>query len=199
MRSTSNPIFQATTSSIIPTTFKPVFISKQLNSMVSYGPEPKDIENPQLVESADGEKIWVAKKVLEKSELLKGLMQDVQDTGPIPLNNVGMKVLMKILEWVDHHQNDPKEDPESTDKNSTDIDEWDVKFMEVDQEMLFHIVLAANFLDIEALINTGCKVIANSIKGKSPEELRRHFNIINDFTPEEEAKMKEDNAWAEDR
>lgn len=153
--------------------------------MVSYGPEPKDIENPQLVESADGEKIWVAKKVLEKSELFKGLMQDVQDTGPIPLKNVDMKVLIKILEWIDHHQNDPEEDPESTGENSIDIDEWDMKYMEVDQERLFHIVLVANLLDIEALLKTGCKVVTNLIKGKSPEELRKQFNmIVNEFTPE---------------
>ena len=30
-----------------------------------------------------------------------------------------------------------------------DIDEWDQKFMQVDQEMLFEIILAANFLDIK--------------------------------------------------
>ena len=31
------------------------------------------------------------------------------------------------------------------------------------------------------------------IKGKSPEEIRKLFNIINDFTPEEEAQIRREN------
>jgi Skp1 family protein with oligomerisation domain len=34
--------------------------------------------------------------------------------------------------------------------------------------------------------DVGCKTVANMIKGKSPEEIRKLFNIVNDFTPEEE-------------
>lgn len=37
------------------------------------------------------------------------------------------------------------------------------------------------------------------IKGKSAEEIRKTFNITNDFTPEEEAQIKKENDWAEDR
>jgi Skp1 family, dimerisation domain len=37
------------------------------------------------------------------------------------------------------------------------------------------------------------------IKGKSPEEIRQTFNIVNDFTPEEEAQIRRENEWAEDR
>jgi len=37
------------------------------------------------------------------------------------------------------------------------------------------------------------------IKGKTPEEIRKLFNIVNDFTPEEEAQIKKENEWAEDR
>jgi S-phase kinase-associated protein 1 len=36
------------------------------------------------------------------------------------------------------------------------------------------------------------------IKGKSPEEIRKTFNITNDFTPEEE-QIRRENEWAEDR
>ena len=54
--------------------------------------------------------------------------------------------------------------------------------MQVDQEMLFEIILAANYLDIKPLLDTGCKTVANMIKGKSPEEIRKTFNITNDFT-----------------
>src|SRR5271155_1870352 len=88
--------------------------------------------------------------------------------------------------------------------------------MQVDQEMLFEIILviplssrfqiigsstnmqAANYLDIKALLDVGCKTVANMIKGKSPEEIRRTFNIQNDFTPEEEEQIRRENEWAYD-
>jgi len=37
--------------------------------------------------------------------------------------------------------------------------------------------------------DVGCKTVANMIKGKSPEEIRKLFNIVNDFTPEEEVRF----------
>ena len=36
------------------------------------------------------------------------------------------------------------------------------------------------------------------IKGKSPEEIRKTFNIQNDFTPEEEDQIRRENEWAEE-
>ena len=40
--------------------------------------------------------------------------------------------------------------------------------------------------------------MANMIKGKSPEEIRKTFNIQNDFTPEEEDQIRRENEWAEE-
>ena len=48
---------------------------------------------------------------------------------------------------------------------------------------------AANYLDIKGLLDVTCKTVANMIKGKSPEEIRKTFNIKNDFTEEEEAQV----------
>ena len=36
--------------------------------------------------------------------------------------------------------------------------------------------------------DVGCKTVANMIKGKTPEEIKRLFNIVNDFTPEEDVR-----------
>jgi S-phase kinase-associated protein 1 len=126
--------------------------------------------------------------------------------------------LKKVIEWCEHHKNDPPSasDDDDNRRKTTDIDEWDQKFMQVDQEMLFEIILvrfrvphlpqayiltiaqAANYLDIKALLDVGCKTVANMIKGKSPEEIRKTFNIQNDFTPEEEDQIRRENEWAEE-
>jgi S-phase kinase-associated protein 1 len=57
---------------------------------------------------------------------------------------VNEAVMKKVIEWCDHHKDDPpatQDDDSDSRKKSTDIDEWDQKFMQVDQEMLFEIIL----------------------------------------------------------
>ncbi|KAL6219175.1 hypothetical protein ACLB2K_012381 [Fragaria x ananassa] len=54
----------------------------------------------------------------------------------------------------------------------------------------------ANYLNIKELLDLTCQTVADMIKGKTPEEIRRIFNIRNDFTPEEEAEVRKENQWA---
>jgi len=161
---------------------------------------------PQLIlSSSDGVEIPVDRDVAERSILIKNMCDDLGEAAtaePIPIPNVNESVLKKVIEWCSHHRSDPPqsaEDDSDSRKKTTDIEEWDQKFMQVDQEMLFEIILAANYLDIKALLDVGCKTVANMIKGKSPEEIRKTFNIQNDFTPEEEDQIRRENEWAEDR
>ena len=65
-------------------------------------------------------------------------------------------------------------------------------------EPRFELILAANYLDIKALLDLTCAKVASTIKGKSPEEIRTQFNISSDFTPEEEAQIREEQKWCED-
>ncbi|GAC94793.1 ubiquitin ligase complex [Pseudozyma hubeiensis SY62] len=122
---------------------------------------------------------------------------DIGDTDqPIPLVNVSSNVLKKVLEYCSHHRGDPPapaDDAEESRRRTTDISDWDAKFIQVDQEMLFEIILAANYLDIKPLLDVGCKTVANMIKGKTPEEIRKLFNIQNDFSAEEEAQIRKEN------
>ncbi|KAB5558690.1 Skp1 family, dimerization domain-containing protein [Coniochaeta sp. 2T2.1] len=170
-----------------------------------------------LLQSNDGVHIEVGKfppdllaahehrVVAERSVLIRNMIEDLGDdqmTQPIPIMNVNEAVLKKVIEWCEHHRNDPiqpADEEADTRKKTTDIEEWDQKFMQVDQEMLFEIILAANYMDIKPLLDVGCKTVANMIKGKSPEEIRKTFNITNDFTPEEEEHIRRENEWAEDR
>lgn len=55
-------------------------------------------------------------------------------------------VLRKVIEWCEHHRNDPPstgEDDNDNRKKTTEIEEWDQKYMQVDQEMLFEIILVS--------------------------------------------------------
>lgn len=38
-------------------------------------------------------------------------------------------------------------------------DSWDKKYVEVEDEVLFHLILAANFLDIKDLLDLTCKTV----------------------------------------
>ena len=44
-------------------------------------------------------------------------------------------------------------------------------------------------LSLQGLLDVTCKTVANMIKGKTPEEIRKTFNIKNDFTPAEEEQV----------
>ncbi|KAF2446386.1 S-phase kinase-associated protein-like protein 1 [Karstenula rhodostoma CBS 690.94] len=165
---------------------------------------PQVNENQIVLTTSDNATLPVDREVAERSILIKNLLEDlgVDNTEAIPIPNVNEAVMKKVLEWCEHHRKDPpasQDDDSDSRKKSTDIDEWDQKFMQVDQEMLFEIILAANYLDIKALLDVGCKTVANMIKGKSPDEIRKTFNIQNDFTPEEEDQIRRENEWAEDR
>ena len=58
---------------------------------------------------------------------------------------VNEAVLKKVIEWCEHHKSDPPTagDDDDNRRKTTDIDEWDQKFMQVDQEMLFEIILVS--------------------------------------------------------
>ncbi|CAL9730703.1 suppressor of kinetochore protein 1 [Monosporozyma unispora] len=181
-----------------------------------------------ILVSGEGEKFTVDRKIAERSVLLKNYLNDMhdsnfqndsdededdgddddddddddEDNGEIvmPVPNVRSSVLQKVIEWAEHHKdsNFPDEDDDDS-RKSAPVDSWDREFLKVDQEMLYEIILAANYLNIKPLLDAGCKVVAEMIRGRSPEEIRRTFNIVNDFTPEEEAAIRRENEWAEDR
>lgn len=127
----------------------------------------------------------------------------------IPLPNVTGPILQKVIEWCAHHRSDPPAPDSSASQSddfmrqqqrlTEDIDEWDTEFVKVDQGTLFELILAANYMEIRPLLDLTCKTVANMIKGKNPEEIRKTFNIINDFTPEEEEQVRRENEWCEDR
>eukprot|EP00389_Voromonas_pontica_P008768 GDKH01013336.1.p1 GENE.GDKH01013336.1~~GDKH01013336.1.p1 ORF type:complete len:165 (+),score=37.55 GDKH01013336.1:142-636(+) len=153
--------------------------------------------------SQSGEVFEVDVEVAKMSKLIDGMIENMGDDldENIPLPNVKSNILAKVIEYCRHHKDNPPEEivkPLKSANLSEVVSEWDDQFVNVEQETLFELILAANYLDIKHLLDLTCAKVASMIKGKTPEEIRKQFNIVNDFTPEEEAQVREENKWVED-
>ncbi|KAF4316222.1 hypothetical protein BBO99_00006398 [Phytophthora kernoviae] len=165
--------------------------------------QEEDSRKVNLV-SMDGDSFEVSRSVAAMSELVKTLISDDADDDEvqeIPLPNVKSPVLSKVIEFCSHHHNSPMREIEKPLKSADMHDvvsDWDANFVDIEQEILFELILAANYMDIKSLLDLACAKVASMIKGKTPQEIRETFNIVNDFTPEEEAQIREENKWCEE-
>lgn len=156
--------------------------------------------------SSDGKEYRVNLSVAKMSNTMKDLIDDAGTELPIPLPNVTARILEKVIQYCEYHIEHP-DPPAAADadkdaekeKRSDDIIPWDRDFCNVDQSTLFEMILAANYMNIQPMLDVTCKTVANMIKGKTPEEIRKTFNIENDFTAEEEEAIRKENEWCEER
>ncbi|AES79685.1 SCF ubiquitin ligase, SKP1 component [Medicago truncatula] len=66
----------------------------------------------------------------------------------------------------------------------------------LDQNTLFDLMLAANYLEIRSLLDLTCKTVADMmLEVKTPEAIRKKFKIKNIYTLEEEEKIRRENQW----
>lgn len=90
---------------------------------------------------------------------------------------------------------DPSAPPSKKPKDEAQTKLLD-EFVKKDNSTIFELILASNYLRMSEVLDALCEAIAKQIKGKSPEEIRTHFNIKNDFTAEEEEEVRRENQWA---
>uniref|UniRef100_A0A0D9XK06 SKP1-like protein n=1 Tax=Leersia perrieri TaxID=77586 RepID=A0A0D9XK06_9ORYZ len=176
-----------------------------------------------LLVTDDGEEVRISVAAGRVSAMLRGMIEDDCATGRIPVQGVHADVLKLIVEYCEKHA--PHFDPEASardrypfppfpvelppsassikpvtfvdpDADPHGLKAFDKKFLDVDNSTLFEIIMAANYLNIEDLLDDACTAVADKMRGKSPEEIREIFEIENDYTPEQEAEVRRENAWA---
>ncbi|KAL8115776.1 SKP1-like protein 1A [Apium graveolens] len=155
------------------------------------------MSSPKMISlmSSDNETFEVPESVALESQTIKHMVEDDCANTTIPLPNVTGSILAKVIEYCKHHVEAPKAEDGAA-KPDEDLKAFDADFVKVDQATLFDLILAANYLNIKSLLDLTCQTVADMIKGKTPEEIRKTFNIKNDFTPEEEEEVRRENAWA---
>ncbi|GAB2229238.1 hypothetical protein Droror1_Dr00023376 [Drosera rotundifolia] len=120
----------------------------------------------------------------------KNLENDIDKA--IPLPNVTSTILAMAIEYCKKHAGPEPEDYVAKDA----LKEWDAKFANVDQTVMFDLLLAANYMDIKGLLDLFCQSAASMIKDKTVKEIRQIFNIENNFMEEEECALRDEHKWA---
>ena len=140
-----------------------------------------------LVVGAEGTTFDVDANVARLSVTLRDLMDDVGSDQAIPVPNVAPDTMAKVVEWCARHA------------SNTEDAAWCGPWVaQLSQSDMFDLMMAANYLNIKPLFDNLCETLAGMMKGKTPEEIRATFNIENDFTPEQEAEVRREHAWALD-
>jgi len=140
----------------------------------------------------DGPTFTVKKEVVDQLQTVKAALEDTKDDDIVPISNVKGDILQKVLEYCEYQVG------EGSTKTEEEKRKWEEEYLKLDHTTLFQLILAANFLNCQALLDLTCKDVANQIRNKTPEQIRIHFKIKNDFTPEEEEEVRKENAWCEE-
>lgn len=123
--------------------------------------------------TSDNKIFEVEKHVIFQSELIKNMISDLDiSEQSIPIHNIDSEIMQKVIEYAEHHE------------IKQESDEWDKKFLNIDNETVFKIILAANYLDMKNLLDLGCQTVAEFIKNKPIEEITKILNLP-DYVPDE--------------
>lgn len=155
------------------------------------------------IKSCDSDEFHVMPlDVAIKSTFLKNMIDDMRTGGITDIeivldgeHKIEEETLKKVIEYCEHYTyNEPMPEPY---KYKDVHSEWDKEFYPKENMPLQKLIMASSFLDIPSLYSCVCMAFANDwIADRTVEELRQILNVENDFTPEEEEKLREEFAWA---
>jgi hypothetical protein len=162
------------------------------------------MEDPKLKLRTSDEKLITEDKnlLLKWSVHLKGMMEEGGDADEeIPLPDITEVTMLKVIAFLKHlNAGNPAPEIEKPLRSNDLKDvttEWYANYIDLDDDTVQDIILAANYLDIKELLALSCAKMGSVIRGLTIPEFRKRFNIVNDFTPEEEAEPFDEARLAE--
>ena len=138
--------------------------------------------------SSESYMIPIEIKAAKKSNFINNFINDFPNEN-ITFNTINFPTLKKVAEYLEHYKDsEPKEIRQPLPKKEFKdcVDMWDYDYINISNENVLEIMLAANFMDIKPLLELTCAKIASVIKGKSTKEIQDLLNIESDCSDDEE-------------
>jgi S-phase kinase-associated protein 1 len=101
----------------------------------------------------------------------------------IPITNVSTAILKQIVEFCEHHVTEPMvkiDQPLKSHVMSDVVQDYYAEFVNVEQETLRDLIMAANFMNINPLLNLTCAKVATFTAGMTPSEIRSTFDMTSE-------------------
>ncbi|BDA46115.1 S-phase kinase-associated protein 1 [Coccomyxa sp. Obi] len=158
-----------------------------------------------ILRSSDGADHVVSSEAACLSRTVQSLLEELEakegEESPliVPLPNVCDCTLRKVLQYCIQHSESGTNLTgriNASDATRRDMEVWDRNYMLVNTDELYHLVMAAHYLNVPGLLELCCEGIANLIRGKSPQHVRQHFGLVNNFEQAEEEDIRRTNLWA---
>ena len=123
------------------------------------------------------------------------------DVYEIDIPKVSSNTLAHVVKFMRHHVEEEAMEPLTTPLNGNDIktifasQPWYRDYIEnMDRSMVFKIVQAANFMEIQSLLDIACLRVSTELVGKSAEEIRVILNLPK-MTDEEHEEARKKHPW----
>uniref|UniRef100_I1QCD4 SKP1-like protein n=2 Tax=Oryza glaberrima TaxID=4538 RepID=I1QCD4_ORYGL len=160
--------------------------------------EEKESGSSRMItlKSNDEKLVEVTEASARQSRAITNLIDD-GCADVIPLPNVDSKTLAKVIPYCDEHGRANS----GTDEERAALGRFDADFvgeLDKDKASLIDVIMAANYLNIQGLLDITCQRVADTIGSATAEEIREAFDIEDDLTEAEKKEIREENAWAFD-
>lgn len=147
--------------------------------------------------TSDAHTFEVDENVAFMSTTLRNVIEDNVHVQEIPILNVSVAALARVIEYCKYHC--------GVESNSSSS-EWDGRFLaELDQSQLFDVLMASHYLDVQGLLTLAINGIANMLQSeleRIPQEdakikfVQDCLGIKDDLSPTERELIKHQNDWA---
>jgi len=138
----------------------------------------------------------VPRKAALQSQMIKTALEDDKDAKEVNLVHISAPIVKKVVEYMVYHMDrEPRkiESPLKSTNMKELVDRFDAAFVDdIDQDTLFKLLLAANYMDVKSLLGLICAKVASMMKGKTADQIRKTFNIRGEFTTEEEEEIRKE-------
>ena len=132
---------------------------------------------------------------------ISNMLDDVDDRETsIPIPNIELDIFQKVEQYCKKYKDTklPSTEEEILKFRIKPLEGWDKEFVNVPLSVLFEMITAANFLDVKHMLDITCKSVAEMIKGKTPDDIKKIFGVEGDFSDEEREQVLADNPWLVD-